>query len=122
MQDFDWFSRVARTAVQASAALADIIWAIISDEEQQIPSIIAQYPELKLEGIDKVIARTKESILTQEGQMDLLSVYVSHRYDSGFRTDDEALREAYVAWKSGVGNMKLSRKDDPAPKPRSAMN
>lgn len=96
--------------------MADVLWAVINGDEDQILGILARYPEYTFEGIDEVVANAKISMGDDDGKMDLLRVFADHKYDAGFRTDDVALWACYVSWKQGEPMKPLARiEGDSAP-------
>ena len=111
MRDYGSFVTFTRVAVRCSQVLADVIWAVMHEEEDLIPEIIAD-TDLVLDGIDKVIAEARESMKTDEDRLALVHLYAQHRHDAGYRTDDVALRKFYQAWKATGQLGSLPRRDD----------
>jgi hypothetical protein len=92
--------------------MAEILWAVISEEEDRIPKILAENPDYKMDGIEGVVAHAQECMESDEGKLELLRTYATHRYDAGFRVDDIALRQCFNMWKNGRGPLSLCRSDD----------
>lgn len=115
MRSYSAFRTFARVAVKGSEVMADVLWAVINSEEHLIAGILANAPDLKLEGIQDVIRSARRSMATDDGKLELLGVYARHRYDAGFRTDDVALWKAWKAYCSGLPIGPLPRRDDEAP-------
>jgi hypothetical protein len=108
--EYEWFARLARTAVIGSQVMADVLWAVISDEEYKIPEILAKHPELTLDGINLVVDNARLAKQDEDGQMELLQIHAAHRFDAGFLVDDISLRASFRSWKAGKG-MKLPREE-----------
>lgn len=112
MLSYSSFASFARGAVRGSEAMADVLWAVINEEEDLIPDIMARVSDLNLHGMDRVIDLARKSFQTDDGRIELLSVYAQHRYDAGYRTDDIAMWRSWMAYNAGVSIGPLPRRDD----------
>lgn len=115
MRSYKAFAQFARVAVKGSETIADVLWAVINSEEHLIPGILSQDPLLKLEGIQGLIQSARQSMETEAGQIELLKVYASHRYDAGYRTDDVVLWRSWQKFCTESKPGPLPRRDDVPP-------
>jgi hypothetical protein len=110
MRDWLWFKKVVRSAVNGSAIVADVLEAILDDQSENVVEILKRAPS-KFDAVDQFIVQAKDAIRTRAGRREVEKIMASHRFDSGFATDDIALRQAYNLYKKGLPISQLPRID-----------
>lgn len=104
MTTWQAFASYARRSIKGSAAVSELLYAILDGETELIRKIKKEnYSSACYEQMTSLIREVEVAVTTIRGRVDVRHLAEMHTWISTLPDDDLSLRRAYNEWHSHVG-------------------